>query len=511
MDKNTQLKAQNLLELACEAGKYLPPRFSLETPEEKLEREKNLRDEVLERWDVQGLEMKNLNSVMKPGYQLTGHLKPAIGDWFDFQLSFKTTTLQLIVYHRERLKIRWDYIEKNADKEYSRVQPTKNRYYIENFVSLKFKDLRESCDWKQISSYYKKRKMHVGTSVIKKMVEGELQQEWIEEDQRNPKPLQLKKIYQKENHQAARQAKKYLKKNKIKVAVVDSGVDYNHPQIAYKINRHRIGYDFYERDRVPYDSSDGGDRSSFHGSHVSGILAHQNPYVQILTIKKPDVYQDSARNWRKMIGAAVRSGARIINMSISHTLASVKEGHSDKICRAIALFPRTLFIVAAGNEGVDNDQHGLFPSACPQNNVLSVAWAVSPSKLSDDSNFGKKSIDLAAMGEDVLSLKAGGDSLEKLSGTSMATPLVARVASQILYWKPYWSAKRVIAHLKKTCELRPEWSEKLKYSCFLNPEKVIEGLKLSRRQRKAHSCYSACVKTDPWNVEHDLTCQSQCL
>src|SRR5581483_7520628 len=90
-----------------------------------------------------------------------------------------------------------------------------------------------------------------------------------------------------------------------------------------------------------------------------------------------------------------------------------------------------LFVAAAGNSGVDNDRMPHYPSSYGLDNIVAVAASDNNDHLTSFSNWGAKSVDLAAPGKDILSTTPG-DSYSLMSGTSMAAPFVSGVAALII-------------------------------------------------------------------------------
>jgi thermitase len=107
-----------------------------------------------------------------------------------------------------------------------------------------------------------------------------------------------------------------------------------------------------------------------------------------------------------------------------------------------------LFVAAAGNASVNNDRSPHFPSSYDVPNVISVAALDRHDQLARFSNYGAKSVAIAAPGVDILSTWLGNQYEEK-SGTSMATPVVSGVAALILSENPRMSVddlrKRIMA------------------------------------------------------------------
>ena len=95
-----------------------------------------------------------------------------------------------------------------------------------------------------------------------------------------------------------------------------------------------------------------------------------------------------------------------------------------------------LFVAAAGNSTVDNDRTPHYPSSYDSPNVISVAALDRNDALASFSNWGVKSVAIAAPGVDILSTWLDNQYEEK-SGTSMATPVVSGVAALVLAEHPH--------------------------------------------------------------------------
>ena len=122
---------------------------------------------------------------------------------------------------------------------------------------------------------------------------------------------------------------------------------------------------------------------------------------------------------------AARSGARVVNASLGG--GSYSRAEHD----AIAAAPNTLFVVAAGNDGADDDATPEYPCDYDLANVVCVAASDRDDTLASFSNYGTTNVDLAAPGVDIASTWPGGR-YALLDGTSMATPHVTGAAALVL-------------------------------------------------------------------------------
>ena len=229
------------------------------------------------------------------------------------------------------------------------------------------------------------------------------------------------------------------------VAVIDSGVKYDHEDISDNIwiNSNEIpandidddgngyiddvyGYDFANYDSDPMDDND-------HGTHCSGIIAAKGDNgvgisgaahrAKIMAVKFLTASGSGSESGAiDAIIYAVDNGAKILNNSWGGS--SYSQAVYDAISYANA--HDVLFIAAAGNSSSNNDAYPSYPANYDLPNVISVASTDHSDQLSNFSNFGM-TVDLAAPGSDILSTVINGG-YESFSGTSMATPYVSGAA-----------------------------------------------------------------------------------
>ena len=241
------------------------------------------------------------------------------------------------------------------------------------------------------------------------------------------------------------------------IAVIDTGVDYNHTDLKNNIwiNKGEIagdgidndgngyvddvhGYSFYSNNGNPIDTQG-------HGTHCSGTIAAEGNNAQGIT----GVNWEATMMGVQFLGSNGGSTAGAIDSVIYATkmgadIASNSwggGGFSQALHDAISEFPG-LFIAAAGNSSTNNDLRPHYPSSYDLPNVLAVASTDHNDKISSFSCYGKESVDIAAPGSDIYSTIPGGGYASK-SGTSMATPHVSGVAALVMSQFPELSALEV--------------------------------------------------------------------
>ena len=256
------------------------------------------------------------------------------------------------------------------------------------------------------------------------------------------------------------------------VAVVDSGVDIEHPDLQSNVWTNPVesagtndddddnngfvddvsGWDFVQNDNNPNDPDS-------HGTHVSGIIGASGDNgvgisgvawdVQIMPVRVLD-----ARGFgtlAKIIAGmsyAVDNGADIVNLSLGSNQLSRSES------RFIRDSDETLFVTAAGNAGSDNDSFGTYPCSYPRANILCVAATDNKDALVAWSNYGERAVDLAAPGHQILST-IPASRYEYYSGTSMATPVVAGAAALVLSVEPLLTPQELKTRLMDSTEKLP--------------------------------------------------------
>ena len=187
------------------------------------------------------------------------------------------------------------------------------------------------------------------------------------------------------------------------------------------------------------------ERQSGHGTHVAGIsnasangigIVGKNPggyYLPFKVIDRPG--KISSYNFIRGVDYAVSRGTKVLNVSLGFP------SYSNGMYQAVGSANKAgaLVITSAGNDFKNTDRYPKYPSAFNLPNIISVAASdpgdcfFTPGKWGWGTNYGKKSVDLLAPGQSILSDRFNSTSgLIEFSGTSMAAPLVAGAVS--FYW-----------------------------------------------------------------------------
>ncbi len=232
--------------------------------------------------------------------------------------------------------------------------------------------------------------------------------------------------------------------SKIIIAVIDTGIDFSHPDLAENQwhdpkNKRLTGWNFVTNKPNPQDQNG-------HGTHVAGIIgAALDPsagisgvvhHVSIMSLK----FYSSAlpgsvnlKNTVKAIDYAVDHGARIINYS-----GGGPEFNEDEYLAIKRANQRgVLLVVAAGNEhkDINKSTNFFYPASYHLPNIVAVSASDINNRLVPSSNWGDRKVDVAAPGENIYSTLPGGK-FGYMTGTSQATAFVTGIATLLLSHDP---------------------------------------------------------------------------
>lgn len=256
--------------------------------------------------------------------------------------------------------------------------------------------------------------------------------------------------------------------SKVVVAVIDTGIDYTHPELRDNlwINRGEtgfwqppkgsttecrqrscngiddddngfaddvVGWDFVHNVPLPYDTHG-------HGTHIAGIIAGEAlggaPIagvclnVLVMALKYYDnsgIGYNNLQNTVRAVQYAVRNGAHIINYSGGGS----DPAPSERAAIEEARLKNVLFVAAAGNDSHNNDVIPYFPASYGLENIIVVASLNQQNELLSSSNFGPKSVHVAAPGLTIFSALPRGR-FGTMSGTSQATAFVTGAAALLI-------------------------------------------------------------------------------
>lgn len=145
----------------------------------------------------------------------------------------------------------------------------------------------------------------------------------------------------------------------------------------------------------------------------------------------------------------------------------------------VAAAPNTLFVFAAGNDGMSNDDYGTSPANIKEDNVITVGATYKNQFFAPFSNYGTKMVDIAAPGMLIHSAIPGNDYL-KVSGTSQAAPYVANVAAKIKDANPGLSPKDIKKILMGTVDSKGFLKDKVATGGIVNAERAVVAAEISK-------------------------------
>ncbi len=269
-----------------------------------------------------------------------------------------------------------------------------------------------------------------------------------------------------------------------------------------------------------------------HGTHVAGIAARDNDEAKVLAVKliptevKLPGQEDSKQKGvgmfllKKALGALAKQQmtqmeeiaayvaghkASVANGSFGtgwpqattlvKTLAQTvwKDITDEEVAEAAQYFfevllkegqmmtnaaPDTLFVFAAGNDGLDNDTYPTSPTNLQANNVISVAATINDLAIAPFSNYGKTMVDVAAPGVNILSAVPGNNYL-KVSGTSQAAPYVAQVAVAMKTVNEAMTPGEMRKILMATVDKKVFLADKVVSGGMVNRERAVRAAELA--------------------------------
>jgi thermitase len=232
-----------------------------------------------------------------------------------------------------------------------------------------------------------------------------------------------------------------LGQRKIRVAVIDTGVDMFHRDLLCNLED---GYNAIKPGDSPQDTHG-------HGTHVAGTVgACTNNGIGVAGVAQVSIVPIKASANGSFLNSdiirginwAVQEGVDVINMSFggpgnSTFLRDALKAASDR---------GILLVAAAGNENANNDTVSSYPANYALATMISVASSDSNDGISSFSNFGRNSVHIAAPGSNIISTTVGGGYGYK-SGTSMAAPFIAGSLGLLLSHRPRFTGVEAKARL----------------------------------------------------------------
>lgn len=286
---------------------------------------------------------------------------------------------------------------------------------------------------------------------------------------------------------------------KVVIAVLDSGVDYTHPDLAGNMWHRPADVEMYRDDQLGLiDDSEGFSAVEYerdpmdengHGTHCAGIIGAEGDNREGI----------AGVNWRveimplKFMGRGGFGSTKDAIEAINYVIARKKDGVNVRVISASwgsqsrskaledvirkANDADILFVAAAGNDGADADRRPHYPSGFKLPNMVSVAALDRRDELASFSNYGAKGVHVAAPGKEILSTWLNGQ-YEEHSGTSMATPFVAGVAGLILANEPNLSVKELRDRLLNSVDKLDSLKGKVSSGGRINAARAVGAVQI---------------------------------
>lgn len=287
---------------------------------------------------------------------------------------------------------------------------------------------------------------------------------------------------------------------KVSLAVIDSGVDYNHPELIHQIKRKAnewpingvdddqngfvddvIGWDFVRALHLPMDRTG-------HGTAMAAIMAGaiENGEGAAGVCPRCSIMPIRFINWEGLgdtedailgMRYAVKEGASVINISFAG------EGYDRDLLDAIRFAAEhdVVVVVAAGNDGENLNDSSVYPAKFLEENMLTITGTDSENEIFDGANWSSKYVSLGAPGDEIV--EPWFKSWDVGSGTSQATAVVTGAVGLVRSIAPQLKAPEVVALIKATVQAHPKLEKKTVTGGILD---LAEAAKCA--SQKSHPC-----------------------
>jgi subtilisin family serine protease len=282
------------------------------------------------------------------------------------------------------------------------------------------------------------------------------------------------------------------------IAIIDTGADINHPDIKKYIwqNPGETGFDKKGKQKETNGIDD--DKNGFtddvhgwnfidknnkltdkngHGTHITGIIANQlkdvgPSEVQFIILK----YYDNATSSISALADTIRAIEYANNKNVD--IINYSGGGSSKSFQELSAInvsqqKKILFVAAAGNEYSNSDVNPFFPANYPLSNILSVTALDNNKNILPSSNYGIKSVHVAAPGKDIVSAMPNNQK-GPMTGTSQATAHATGIAAQLIINQPIFqhAPERVIRHLSEASQYDEQLALRIRSGSYLSQSLV---------------------------------------
>lgn len=277
----------------------------------------------------------------------------------------------------------------------------------------------------------------------------------------------------------------------VTVAVIDTGVDHNHPELAGRVEPTRINT-IGEGERNSSMDDNG------HGTQIAGVIADNTlENVKIRAYKVLDRHGNGTFvSVAAGINCAVKDGVDIINLSLgfyedSEVLQSaINNAYSNDV----------LIVAASGN---DNTDKPYYPSSYPH--VMRIGAVNNKGIVANFSNYGN--VDVAAPGVDIYTTDLN-NGYRKVNGTSIAAPFVVAVAATILSTSPHASPEDLSNIIRSSALDAPVNNPELSYGAgILNSPEAQENYSFIKKTAEPVFSHSISIYTEAFELT--ISCETE--
>jgi len=316
------------------------------------------------------------------------------------------------------------------------------------------------------------------------------------------------------------------------IAIIDTGADIRHPSLQSNlwVNKGEVGTDKNGNDKATNGLDDDGngyiddvhgwnfvgnsnnvEDNHGHGTHIAGIIGGYSkdgkgitgvaPRVSLMVLKYYDANSTGADNLRNTVRAiryAVEKGAHIINYSGG----GLEPSDEEKKAIELAQDKGILFVAAAGNERSNSDIKGYYPADYGLSNIISVTAIDRSKNVLPTSNYGVKTVDIAAPGNEIYSTIPGGK-FSHMTGTSQATAFVTGVAALVMANNRDLKPMQVIKHITSTGDIETSLEGKTKNQRRLNSYRALAILDQGLGVTGVVAENTARMKSSQFSLKHE--------
>lgn len=282
--------------------------------------------------------------------------------------------------------------------------------------------------------------------------------------------------------------------NEVVVAVIDTGIDWDHPDLAANIwtNPGEIagngidddnngfvddirGWNFVDNNLNPNDA-DG------HGTHVSGTIGAVgdnnsgvvgvNWNVKLIALRAGTIGFDTADsvNAMRYVNTLRQRGVNVVAINASFGGSGFTQSAFDEI-QSLGQ-NGVVFVAAAGNDGTDNDDDPIYPASYNLSSIISVASVTHSAQLSSFSNFGVTTVDIAAPGTAIRSTVPNGF-FDYNDGTSMAAPHVTGAVALLAAIEPTLTVAQLRTRILNAAQPHAALAGRVASGGYLNLRRVV--------------------------------------